>query len=104
MKRVVAIDVAEPFVLDLRFNDEVSRRVDLRDELWGPVFGPLREPVIFVSATLDPVLGTVVWPTGADFSPEFLYYGNEEFHPSDDGEGSGVTKGRIVPVPGAPVR
>lgn len=84
MKRVVAVEVPEPFVLDLRFNDGVCRSVNLRDALWGPVFEPLRDPVVFARATLDPVLGTVVWPNGADFSPEFLYYGDEEPHPSAD--------------------
>lgn len=84
MKRVVAVDVPEPFVLDVRFNDGVCRRVNLRDELWGPVFEPLRDAAVFAQATLDPVLGTVVWPNGADLSPEFLYYGDKEPHPPDE--------------------
>lgn len=84
MKRVVAVQVREPFVLDLRFNDGVSRSVYLRDELWSPIFEPLRDPAMFARASLDPVLGTVVWPNGTDFSPEFLYFGDEEVHPSDE--------------------
>lgn len=55
-----------------RFNDGASRRVNLLPELEGPVFEPLRDPEYFSRVVLDPVAGTVVWPNGADFAPEFL--------------------------------
>lgn len=77
MIRVVAAKVIRPYVLDLTFNDGVRREVDLESELEGDVFEPLRDPTFFAHATLDPVIGTVVWPNEADFSPEFLYYGDE---------------------------
>jgi hypothetical protein len=75
--RVVEARVVRPYVLDVTFNDGVRREVDLEAELWGEVFEPLRDPAFFARATVDPVLGTVVWPNGADFSPEFLYFGDE---------------------------
>ena len=61
-----------PHSLALRFNDGTVRRVDLLPELEGPIFKPLRDPAYFSRVVLDPVAGTVVWPNGADFSPDFL--------------------------------
>jgi hypothetical protein len=77
MERVVAMSVVGPYTLDLTFDDGIQRRVDFEDELWGTVFEPLRDPAYFARAAIDPVLGVVVWPNGADFSPEFLYYGKD---------------------------
>ncbi|MBI3965994.1 MAG: DUF2442 domain-containing protein [Chloroflexi bacterium] len=73
MEIVVEVAVIEPYVLDIKFADGKRRRVDLEAELFGEVFEPLRDPARFAEATVDPILGTVVWPNGADFSPEFLY-------------------------------
>ena len=67
--------VLRPYVLDLVFSDGTRREVDVEGELYGEVFELLRDAAYFAKATVDPVLGTVVWPNGADFSPEFLYHG-----------------------------
>lgn len=74
-KRVIRVErvaLVGPFSLELRFNDGAIRRVNLRDELTGEVFEPLRDPALFSRVMLDPVAGTVVWPNGADFAPDFL--------------------------------
>ena len=70
--RVDAVELVGPFSLILRFNDGTLRRVDLLPELEGPIFKPLRDPAYFSQVVLDPVSGTVVWPNGADFAPNFL--------------------------------
>lgn len=57
----------------LEFADGVAGEVDLADELWGPVFEPLKEKTLFAQVSLDGELDTIVWPNGADFAPEFLY-------------------------------
>jgi hypothetical protein len=57
----------------LRFADGVEGEVDLERELWGEVFEPLRDRTRFAAFALDAELGTVTWPNGADFAPEFLY-------------------------------
>lgn len=57
----------------LRFADGVEGEVDLEAELWGEVFAPLKDASLFAAVRLDPELGTVTWPNGADFAPEFLY-------------------------------
>ena len=70
--RITAVELVGPHSLALRFNDGASRRVDLLPELEGPIFQPLRDPTYFSRVALDPVAGTVVWPNGADFAPDFL--------------------------------
>jgi hypothetical protein len=70
--RITAVELVGPYSLALRFNDGASRRVDLLPELAGPIFEPLCDPAYFSRVALDPVAGTVVWPNGADFAPDFL--------------------------------
>ena len=57
----------------LRFADGLCGEIDLAQELWGPVFEPLKDPLEFVKLRVDPDLETIVWPNGADLSPEWLY-------------------------------
>ncbi len=47
--------------------------MELERELYGEVFEPLRDPTFFAQVSLDPELGMVARPNGADFSLEFLY-------------------------------
>jgi hypothetical protein len=61
------------YVVWLRFRDGTAGEVDLRAELWGEVFEPLRDPKYFMQFRVDPELATLVWPNGADFAPEFLH-------------------------------
>jgi hypothetical protein len=69
---VTAVKVVCPYVLEVTFSDGTVRTVDLEPELYGEAFEPLRDPEVFAAARVDEQLGTVVWPNGADFSPEFL--------------------------------
>jgi len=77
MKRPVSVAVPELYLLDVLFDDGTSRQIDMKPELWGPLFEPLRDPALFRQAKVDPELETVAWPNGADVSPEFLIYGDE---------------------------
>jgi len=61
------------YVLWLKFNDGAEGFVDLADELYGEVFDPLKDPDHFRAFRVDSELGTVVWDSGADLAPEFLY-------------------------------
>lgn len=72
---VVAVEVLGPHILRVTFDDGHVREVDLGGQLDGPVFEPLRDPELFAQARIDPELGTVVWPTGADLDPIVLYEG-----------------------------
>lgn len=57
----------------LQYADGRVGEVDLSGELWGEVFEPLRDVVVFQRFRIDPQLNTLVWETGADLAPEFLY-------------------------------
>lgn len=62
--------------LRLTFADDRVGDVDLANRFegeLGPVFEPLRDVEFFAQVTVDPELGTVVWPNGADLAPEVLY-------------------------------
>jgi hypothetical protein len=54
----------------LRFDDGAEGAIDLRNDLWGEIFEPLRDPAYFARFS---VVDTLTWPNGADFAPEFLY-------------------------------
>lgn len=71
--RITKATVCGPFRLRLTFNDGVEKVVDLKDELTGPIFQPLRDRTFFDQVVLDLVCGTVAWPNGADFAPEALH-------------------------------
>jgi len=70
---VTQVQVVGRSSLDLTFDDGTRKRVNLRHELYGPIFEPLREAAYFAQAYLDPDSQTVTWPNGADFAPDFLY-------------------------------
>ena len=70
---VIEVKVTGDHGLLLRFSDGTEGEIDLSGELEGPVFEPLKDPAYFAKATLHHELGTVVWPNGADFAPEFLH-------------------------------
>ena len=73
---VPTLKVAEyidAYRLRLTFSDGKVGELDLADELWGEMFEPLKDIELFKSFRIDQELGTVVWPNGADFAPEYLY-------------------------------
>ncbi len=61
------------YVIWLRFNDGAEGMVDLKEELYGEVFEPLKDMEKFKSFKVDPDLETIAWENGADLAPEFLY-------------------------------
>jgi len=71
--RVTEAHHVRDYVLHVRFADGNEGDVDLEGELFGEVFEPLRDPTYFRQFQVRPDLGTVVWPNGADFAPEFLH-------------------------------
>ena len=70
---VIDVRVLRPYLIEVTFADGLRGCVDVAPELYGPVFEPLHDPAYFEQARVDSEIGTVVWPNGADLSPEFLY-------------------------------
>lgn len=59
--------------LRLRFEDGSEGELDFSDRVWRGVFEPLADPEYFAQVDVDPDLGTIVWPNGADIAPETLH-------------------------------
>jgi len=74
MIRVTDARYVREFTVWVQFNDGTKGEVDLSDELYGPVFEPLRDPGFFASFHVDPEAHTLTWSNGADFAPEFLHH------------------------------
>lgn len=78
LRYVIQFHIIPPYGLEVRFDNGVTRRINLEPDLRGDltahpgsVFIPLLDPTIFAQAFLDG--GTVAWPNGADLAPEALY-------------------------------
>lgn len=87
---VVEVRALEEHRLCLRFADGVEGEIDLDAIVqWEGVFAPLAAPERFAEVRVNPELGTIVWPNGADMDPDVLY--------------AAVT-GRSIELPGAAAR
>lgn len=60
------------YEVELTFNSGASATIDLFNELTGEIFEPLKSIEFFKQVYLNPDTGTIEWPNGADFAPEFL--------------------------------
>jgi uncharacterized protein DUF2442 len=70
---VTRVEVIGDHRLYLGFEDGSGGEVDFSDRDWRGVFEPLRDATYFGLVKVDPELGTIVWPNGADIAPETLY-------------------------------
>ncbi len=70
---VTAVEVTGDHRLRLSFADGTVGELDLSSRQWRGIFKPLRDPDYFRQVRVDPELGTIVWPNGADIAPETLY-------------------------------
>lgn len=74
MIRVRSVSPLDGFQLRVEFTDGTEREIDVESYLRGPVFEPVqRDRSIFEAVAVDPDLGAVVWPNGADIDPDVLY-------------------------------
>ena len=70
--RIVKLKVLPEYRLEVEFADGVHGIVDLSQDLWGPMFEPLKDPDYFAKAALDED-GAVCWPHGLDLAPDAMY-------------------------------
>lgn len=74
LKDIIQVRPLEGFRLYLRFEDGVEGEVDVQKLVaFDGVFAPLNERNEFEKVSVDPELGTVCWPNGADLDPDVLY-------------------------------
>jgi hypothetical protein len=71
---VTSVEVLRGRTVRLGFSDGSARVVDLTPFLWGPVFRRVAvDDAFFRLVRVDPEMGTVVWPNGADLDPDVLH-------------------------------
>lgn len=58
-------------MLRVTFDDDLVRDIDLSEDLWGPVFEPLKDPEYFAQVFIDG--NSLAWPNGADIDPLILH-------------------------------
>jgi hypothetical protein len=76
MVRIRGVEALDGSRVRLSLTDGAVRELDLLPYLNGPVFEPVRmDPQFFRSVQVDPELGTIVWPNGADIDPDVLVLG-----------------------------
>ena len=71
--RVIKAQYIQEFIIHICFQDGTEGDIDLRRELYGELFEPLKDIAIFKDFVIHPEFHTICWPTGADIAPEFLY-------------------------------
>jgi hypothetical protein len=72
---IVEVHVLDGYRLELTFADGLRGTVDLTSRILGRggVFHALENAAAFRQVRLDPELGTIVWPNGADVCPDLLH-------------------------------
>lgn len=74
LKDIVAVTPVVGTRLRLRFEDGIEGEVDVADLVpFDGVFAPLKDGAVFRSVAVNPDLGTICWPNGADLDPCVLY-------------------------------
>ena len=74
LQDIVEVQPLGDYRLHIRFEDGASGPINVAALVdFQGVFTPLREPAYFDQVRVDPDLGTIVWPNGADLDPIVLY-------------------------------
>ncbi len=74
LKDIVEVRALGGYRVRLRFEDGVEGELDLGKMIrFKGVFAGLADEREFAKVRVDPELGTIVWPSGADLDPDVLY-------------------------------
>ena len=72
LNKVIEFQIIENYTIWVKFDDGAERIIDFTPVLYGEMWGPLQDLVLFNQAQLDPIAYTLTWPNEADFDPETL--------------------------------
>lgn len=70
---ITSVELLGGQALRLAFEDGTVGDVEFDGSEWQGVLAPLNDPAVFAQVSVDPQLGTLVWPGGLDIAPEPLY-------------------------------
>lgn len=70
---VIKAKLIKDFEVELVFDNKKKGKVNLRKYLGKGVFKNLLDKRKFKQFHVDPELGTICWPNGADIAPDTLY-------------------------------
>lgn len=74
MLDIVEVKPLDGYRLELTFEDAQRRVADIASLVsFTGVFEPLRDPDYFRQVRVNPDVGTIVWPNGADLCPDVLH-------------------------------
>lgn len=74
LQDIIAVNPLKHYKLYLRFEDNQDGIVDIQKQIeFTGVFEPLKDLEYFAQVKINPELGTIQWPNGADLDPDVLY-------------------------------
>ena len=72
-KDVIKVECIGDYRLCLTFEGGDRREVDIATLVpFDGIFAPLKDPTYFRQVRVEPDVGTIVWPNGADICPDVL--------------------------------
>ena len=74
LQDIIFVQPLNNYQLYLRFEDNLEGIIDLQQQIeFSGVFEPLKNSDYFAQVKVNPELGTIQWPNGADLDPDVLY-------------------------------
>jgi hypothetical protein len=72
---VVSAQPLDDHQVHLVFEDGVEGKIDIADFVdFTGVFAPVADETYFRQVAVNPDIGTICWPNGADIDPDVLYH------------------------------
>ena len=74
MQDVTRVECLTDYQLRLRLEGGVEGAIDVSELVaFTGVFAPLKDKTYFEQVRVDPEIGTICWPNGADLDPDVLH-------------------------------
>ena len=69
--KVINIEYIKDYIVKIKFNDNYEKIIDLKNELDGEIFEPLKNIDEFKQFGIN--CNAISWDNGADIAAEYLY-------------------------------